>query len=162
MPKHCRMLRVWSGFSCQPQMLKHSKDLQATMLWAILEVLPHHHHLCQVTFIFLFFCSSVLGGINVETLNFSPRQRDVRESISLQGQSNAPAQTNANTVGAQTVIDVSSDSSDISDNSRYFSDSSSVSGDEGVYYGGYGRCFNCGECLRLHPRIKIIFCHSVF
>lgn len=85
-----------------------------------------------------------MGGINVKTLNFSPRQRNERESQSQQGQSNEPAQTSANAAGAETVIDVSSDSNDGSND--YLSDSSSVSGDEDVYYGGYGRCFTCGEC----------------
>lgn len=72
-----------------------------------------------------------------------PRQRNERQSQSQQGQSNEPAQTSANAAGAETVIDVTSDSSDGSND--YLSDSSSVSGDEDVYYGGYGRCFNCGR-----------------
>ena len=102
-------------------------------------------------------CCSLLAakGINDKTLNFSLRQRQ-GERESQQGQSfnsrshaSEPAQSNTNAVGAQTVIDVSSESSDSSDHSDNFSDSSSVSGDENAYYLGYGRCFNCGECLKL-------------
>lgn len=96
-----------------------------------------------------------MGGINIKTLNFSPRQRNERESQSQQAQSNEPAQTIANAAAAETVVEVSSDSNDGSYD--YLSDSSSVSGDEGVYYGGYGRCFNCGECQRLHKKIKFCF-----
>ena len=40
--------------------------------------------------------------------------------------------------------DSSSDSSHGIGGSGYESDSS-MSGDSNVYYGGYGRCFNCGE-----------------
>ncbi|XP_063861339.1 E3 ubiquitin-protein ligase RNF8-like isoform X2 [Scylla paramamosain] len=64
------------------------------------------------------------------------------QSLTLQLYANAPGQSNANAADAQAVISVSSDSSSRSDN---LSDSSSVSGDEGAYFGGYGRCFNCGR-----------------
>lgn len=81
----------------------------------------------------------VLGGINGSTLIFSPRQRESQQGPTLTN-AYVPAQTHENPTIVNTVIDLSSDDSDVS------SDSSSVSGDETVYYGGYGRCFNCGEC----------------
>lgn len=45
-------------------------------------------------------------------------------------------------------------SSDDGDRSRSDSDSSSVEGEDDTYYGGYGRCYNCGECLayRFHSK----------
>lgn len=93
-----------------------------------------------------------MGGVNNETLNFRQRQGHERES--QQGQSlthaNEPGQTNANPAGAETVVDLSSDTS----SSDINSDSSSVSGDENAYYGGYGRCFTCGECQEIRPENK--------
>ncbi|MPC43522.1 hypothetical protein E2C01_037171 [Portunus trituberculatus] len=65
------------------------------------------------------------------------------QSLTLQSRANTSGQSNANAIDGQDVINVSSDSSGSSDRSDNLSDSSSVSGDEGAYYGGYGRCFNC-------------------
>ncbi|XP_069944294.1 E3 ubiquitin-protein ligase rnf8-like isoform X2 [Cherax quadricarinatus] len=61
----------------------------------------------------------------------------------LQGSDNSTSVSQTTETEFSEAISVSSntDTTDTSINS----DSSSISGDEGIYYGGYGRCFTCGR-----------------
>ena len=91
--------------------------------------------------------------INSRPTNAAPQPSTSNDVVfigidhSIHGNTSAAAITvsdsDSNSVSASesdSNSDTGSNTSDTSMNS-----SSSVSGDSGVYYGGYGRCFTCGE-----------------